>query len=166
MTSITDREKPAEPILYPHTEGGWQCCRGCFKQSDSVSHAIDPRTGTLDLFCGDCYRELAGGYPPILPTDAALERTWLRLARLHQNKEISDEDMDVAFRYLPPAEMSREEAWEAFEVLKHELLELQAAENGEVDLLALEPKWRDAERYENRLRGLVDDAVHKLTGRA
>jgi hypothetical protein len=155
----------AEPILYPHTEGGWQCCRGCFKQSDSVSHAIDPRTGTLDLFCGDCYRTLAAGEQPPRPTDAALKRTWLRLARLHQNHEIDDQDAGLALGTLA-THLVPVDAWDAFELLKHELLELQKAENGDVDLLTLEPEWQDAERYENRLRGLVDDAVHKLIGRA
>jgi hypothetical protein len=155
-----------EAILYPHTEGGWPLCSGCFRQHGDVAHAIDPRTGTLDLLCGDCYRTLAAGQTPPLPFSDELERVWRRLARLHQNHEISDEVVALAFISLAPLWMPPEQAWDAFEALKHELLELQAAENGEVDLNTLDPQWRDAEVYTNHLAGLVDDAVHKLIGRA
>jgi predicted Fe-S protein YdhL (DUF1289 family) len=155
----------AETILYPHTEGGWPLCRGCYRHRDDVAHAIDPRTGTLDLLCGDCYRTLAAHSPLPLPAGDERRRIWAHLARLHQNREISDDLAATALGVLAP-HLLPVDAWDAFEALKHELLELQAAEDGDVDLLTLEPEWRDAETYVNHLRGLVDDAVNKLTGRA
>lgn len=156
----------AETILYPHTEGGWPLCSGCFRHRSDTAHAIDPRTGTLDLLCGDCYRALAARNSPAYPTGEDLIRTWHRLARLHQNHEISDEGMDVAFRYLPPAEMPREEVGEACEVLKDALLRLQDAEDPStvLDIEATGPDF-DAETYCNHLHGCVADAVNKLIGR-
>jgi hypothetical protein len=158
MTSITDR------VLYPHTEGGWPLCMGCFRHRADTAHAIDPRTGTLDLLCGDCYRALAACSTLPLLSGEELAETWRRLARLHQNHEIGDVVVSAALRTLA-SHLVPVDAWDAFERLRHELLELQAFEDGEVDLATLEPEWQDAERYENRLHGLVRDAVNKLIGR-
>lgn len=58
------------------------------------------------------------------------------------------------------------EKFQRWDDLRDAICEWQAAMDGEVDLDTLEPQWRDAEVYTNHLRGLVDDAVHKLIGRS
>jgi hypothetical protein len=156
----------AETILYPHTEGGWPLCSGCFRHRSDTAHAIDPRTGTLDLLCGTCYRSLTAREPQPLPTgEAVLERVWHRLARLHQNREIGDEIAAGALRTLAP-HLVPVDAWDAFESLQDALLRLQDAEDPStvLDIATTGPDY-DAETYCNHLHGCVDDAVNKLIGR-
>lgn len=155
----------AEAILYPHTYGGWPPCRGCFRQTDTA-HAIDPRTDTLTLLCGPCYRALAAGQAPPLPTGKELAATWQTLARLHQNEEIDDDVAASALATLAPR-LSREDGWAAFARLQHELLQLQDAEDrcAVLDVAAIGPD-HTPETYVNHLHGCVDDAVRALIGGA
>lgn len=156
----------AEAILYPHTEGGFPPCVSCFQRTDDLAMTADPRDDLVKLLCGGCSRALGAGRPVPLPTGKALVETWQRLARLHQNEEIDDEFAALALATLAP-HLSREDGWAALARLQHELLELQGAEDScaVLDSAATGPD-HDPETYVNHLHGLVDDAVHALTGRA
>lgn len=156
----------AEPVIYPDTYGGWPLCCACFQPQQDISHALDPRTGTLSLLCGLCYRTLDAGQEVPLPAGEVLEQTWLRLARLHQNSEIGDETVDFALAALTSQWMPPQTGWQRFTDLKDALLQLQAAEDPSAVLdCAMTGPDHDPETYTNDMRGLVVEAVHKLIGR-
>jgi hypothetical protein len=144
--------------------GGTEVCRGCFAERDDVAHAVDPRTGVLDLLCRDCYRELCrpGPLPPL--SIAQLEETWPRLAGLHHNGQIGDGVVAAALHDLA-RHLAPEDAWEAFEALKDALGRVEVAEDP-ATVLDCELTGPDftPETYLNHVRGRVGGAVHKLIG--
>jgi hypothetical protein len=158
MTALTDREA----ILYPHTEGGWPLCMGCFRHRADTAHAIDPRTGTLDLLCGDCCRALAACSSLPLLSEEELAETWLRLARLHQNHEIGDNAVARALVTLAPG-LSPEDGTCTFELLKEMLLKLQEIRSDMADPAAYEGGLEHAEHEADADRKY---AITKLAGGA
>jgi hypothetical protein len=161
----------AEATLYPQTYRTRIRCAACWRNQPDIAQTVDPRTDELEPLCSGCSEALHNGQAVPMPSDEERVESWLWLARQHQNHRdgeetgITDATIDLALPMLTFPNLPPQQGWARFEALKHELLELQAAEDGDVDLLTLEPEWRDAEIYVNHLRGCVDDAVNKLIGR-
>jgi hypothetical protein len=131
----------------------------------------DPFSDGLRRLCGRCDRALRHNLPVVL-TDEQQAEAWEWLARQHINHRagedtgVTDAHVDWALAALAPAWMPPQVGWQRFEGLCEDLLTLQAAEDPSAVLdAAMTGPDHDAETYTNQLRGLVDDAVHKLIGR-
>lgn len=167
MTADTTAAPVLDPVIY---DSAGSRCTYCWQPGPSAMCA-DPYGDGLRRLCGPCAARLATGWAPEL-TDEQGTEAWIWLARQHINQRageptgITDLHVDWALAALTPAWMPPQVGWERFEGLCEDLLTLQAAEDGDVDLYStLEPEWRDAEVLVNHLRGVVDDAVNKLIGR-
>lgn len=159
----------AATIVYPvHEQAADSRCSNCWQPGPSAMCA-DPFGEGLRRLCGRCAATIRTGWAVELTDEQATE-AWEWLARQHINHRagedtgVIDVHVDWALAALTPAWMPPQMGWQRFEGLCEDLLELQAAENGDVDLNTLDPQWRNAETYVNHLAGLVDDAVHKLIG--
>lgn len=160
------------PILYPQTYNSYfSRCTFCFQTRTDISVCADPSDpAELRRLCRRCDRALRSGVLPDLDTEDLIE-SWVWLARQHQNHRdgeetfVDDTVIDAALCNLTFGNASMYGRRLSFTDLKQALLDLQDAETGEVDYASLEPQWRNAGMYANRMRGLVDEAVHKLVGR-
>jgi hypothetical protein len=131
----------------------------------------DPFGEGLRRLCGGCGRALRTGRAPEL-TDDQLTEAWPWLARHYINERaglktgVTEAHIDWALAALTPVWMPPQVGWERFEGLCEDLLTLQEAEGpcAVLDVATTGPD-HDPETYVNDLRGLVDDAVHKLIGR-
>lgn len=154
--------EPEQPI-YPITYSGWPPCATCFRQRHDLVHVADPHGPGLIHACDACARAIAAGRPVDLPTGDELADVWCVLARLHQNREITDDTIDAAITTLAPGRplyIGRRMLLD----LQDALLRLQAAEDPDtvLDTEVMGPDF-DPETFLNHCRGLVDDARAWIT---
>jgi hypothetical protein len=149
-------------------------CTHCFQPRDDIAivtipDAFDRAFWGQRRLCGRCAC-LADGKKPAI-ADAEMAEPWEWLARQYINhRNGCDTFVDgelVGYALRKHARMRYDRAWERFTDLMDAVMRLQAAEDPDTvldcEVLGTE---HDAETYVNHCRGLVDDAVHKLTGGA
>lgn len=170
MTAIDSR--PARTYhpnpIYPETyasDPAYEHCATCWQHAPGMAWIADPHGPGVIYTCPPCARALAAGHPVTLPTGHALVEVWERLARLHHNGNIGDEQLDRALADLAP-HLSIKAGREAVEELQDMMLRLQESEDPMFDITTLEPEWRDAEIYDIHLRRELNAAMAKLTGGA
>lgn len=169
MTALDTRPAIRRPFDHPDPIYPYTCsidpdhCLCCFQRKPDMAWCADA-AGGLVYRCRDCSRAIAAGRPPVLPIGEQLAATWERLARLHHNWEVSDDELDAALTVLAP-HLSTVAGREAVAALEDAMLRLQAAEDPStvLDGEVTGPE-DDPETYVNRCYALAEDAVAKLTG--
>jgi hypothetical protein len=150
-------------------------CTHCFQPRDDIEIVtipdhFDSAFWAQRRLCGRCSC-LADGKTPVVPAEEMVE-PWEWLARQHINHVngfdtfVDSELIGYALR-VHASRLRFDYGWEVFEELMDAVMRRQAAEDPDtvLDCEVLGSEY-DAETYVNACRGLVDDAVHKLTGGA
>lgn len=144
--------------LYPITHGGFPGCCECFQRTGDLAYSTNARTDTLELLCRDCCRTLAAGRPVTLPTGDALDETWQRLTRFHNNGDITDTVIDRALATLAPG-LTPEIGQAAVLQLREALLKLQYIRGDMFDPADGDRDWLEGEADYDR-----ENALAKLAG--
>jgi hypothetical protein len=149
-------------------------CTHCFQPRDDIAIVtipdhFDSAFWAQRRLCDRCSC-LVDDKTPDVPAEEMAE-PWEWLARQHIN-HVAGLDTFVDSELIGKAlrdhasRLRFDYGWEVFEELMDAVMRLQAAEDPDtvLDCEVLGDE-HDAETYVNHCRGLVDDAVHKLTGR-
>lgn len=158
-------------LIYPvRAQTAESRCTHCWQPGPSALHA-DPFGEDLRRLCGPCGARLRTGYTADL-TLVQLAGMWEWLAHQHINHlagedtGVTEAHIDRALAEHTPAGMPPQAGWARFEALMDDLAAFHRAEDPATVLDCAETgPDHDGETYANDLRGLVDDAVHKLIGR-
>jgi hypothetical protein len=152
-----------EDVIYPHSYSGFPLCAQCFQRTPDLATGNPDPNGPLLLLCGACHRALATGQPIVLPTGDVLAETWERLARLRQNREITDVTIATAIEMLAP-ELTPEQATDAVLQLTEALLALQHIRSDRFDPADGDRDYLEGEADRDRKNALAKLMVGDLTG--